>query len=109
MPEGDDLNVPILALSLLTDHCAGLTADDVGQAWPVNLPANRVLTAERAASRNLLDAQPVPSTATPHDPFRTWIGALDPEHGDVHWVHVRNSAATIAYGWIAPLAERAQR
>lgn len=69
MPEGDDLDVPILALSLLADHCAGLTADDVAQAWHVNLPASRDLTAERAASRNLLDVRPVhggPARSAPH-------------------------------------------
>lgn len=76
MPEDDDLNYPILALALLEKHGRGFTTDDVAQLWLDNLPAGRTFTAERAAYRNILDAVPVPETATHHNPFREWIGAL---------------------------------
>ncbi|MGW2093973.1 ADP-ribosylglycohydrolase family protein [Promicromonospora sukumoe] len=76
MPEDDDLNYPILALALLERHGRGFTTDDVAQLWLDNLPAGRTFTAERAAYRNILDAVPVPETATHHNPFREWIGAL---------------------------------
>jgi len=76
MPEDDDLNFAILALDLLEARGSALTTEDVAEAWLANLPAGRVFTAERAAYRNLLDARPVPSTATHHNPFREWIGAL---------------------------------
>ena len=76
MPEDDDLNFPLLALDLLEAHGADLTTEDVAEAWLANLPAGRVFTAERAAYRNLLDARPIPETATHHNPFREWIGAL---------------------------------
>lgn len=76
MPEDDDLNYPLLALDLLERHGSGFTTDDVAQAWLDNLPAGRVFTAERAAYRNILDARPVPETATYLNPFREWIGAL---------------------------------
>jgi ADP-ribosylglycohydrolase len=76
MPEDDDLNYPLLALALLERHGARLTTDDVAQAWLDDLPAGRTFTAERAAYRNLLDARPVPETATHLNPFREWIGAL---------------------------------
>ncbi|GAA4288358.1 ADP-ribosylglycohydrolase family protein [Georgenia daeguensis] len=76
MPEDDDLNYPLLALDLLERHGTGFTTDDVAQAWLDNLPAGRVFTAERAAYRNILDARPVPETATHLNPFREWIGAL---------------------------------
>ncbi|MFI2489488.1 ADP-ribosylglycohydrolase family protein [Promicromonospora kroppenstedtii] len=76
MPEDDDLNYPILALTLLEKHGRGFTTDDVAQLWLDNLPAGRTFTAERAAYRNILDAVPVPETATHHNPFREWIGAL---------------------------------
>ncbi|MFI2366546.1 ADP-ribosylglycohydrolase family protein [Promicromonospora sp. NPDC019610] len=76
MPEDDDLNYPILALALLEKHGRGFTTDDVAQLWLDNLPAGRTFTAERAAYRNILDAVPVPGTATHHNPFREWIGAL---------------------------------
>ncbi|SEP51208.1 ADP-ribosylglycohydrolase family protein [Amycolatopsis saalfeldensis] len=76
MPEDDDLNYPILALTLLETHGHGFGTDDVAQLWLDQLPAGRVFTAERAAYRNILDARPVPETATHQNPFREWIGAL---------------------------------
>ncbi|NMM34731.1 MAG: ADP-ribosylglycohydrolase family protein [Phycicoccus sp.] len=98
MPEDDDLNFPILALSLLEDHGAGFTTDDVARAWLANLPAGRVFTAERAAYRNLLDARPIPSTATHHNPFREWIGALI--RADVYgWVNPANPRAAARLAW----------
>ncbi|MFJ7213374.1 ADP-ribosylglycohydrolase family protein [Amycolatopsis sp. NPDC098790] len=85
MPEDDDLNYPMLALSLLETHGRAFTTEDVGQLWLDNLPAGRVFTAERAAYRNLLDARP--DTATFRNPFREWIGALI--RADV-------------FGWVSP-------
>ncbi|WP_423463585.1 ADP-ribosylglycohydrolase family protein [Promicromonospora sp. MS192] len=76
MPEDDDLNYPILALALLERYGRAFTTDDVAQLWLDNLPAGRTFTAERAAYRNILDGRPVPETATHHNPFREWIGAL---------------------------------
>jgi ADP-ribosylglycohydrolase len=87
MPEDDDLNYPMLALTLLEKHGRGFTTEDVAQLWLDNLPAGRVFTAERAAYRNILDARPVPETAIHHNPFREWIGALI--RADV-------------FGWVSP-------
>lgn len=98
MPEDDDLNFPILALDLLEAHGADLTTDDVAQAWLAALPAGRVFTAERAAYRNILDARPVPETATHLNPFREWIGALI--RADVHgWAHPGDVRAAAASAW----------
>jgi ADP-ribosylglycohydrolase len=87
MPEDDDLNYPMLALSLLESRGFAFTTEDVAQLWLDNLPAGRVFTAERAAYRNLLDARVVPETATYRNPFREWIGALI--RADV-------------FGWVSP-------
>ncbi|MFL1378120.1 ADP-ribosylglycohydrolase family protein [Nocardiopsis protaetiae] len=87
MPEDDDLNHPMLALELLERHGPGFTTDDVAALWLDLMPAGRVFTAERAAYRNILDARPVPETATHHNPFREWIGAL---------------IRTDLYGWTHP-------
>jgi ADP-ribosylglycohydrolase len=87
MPEDDDLNFPMLALDLLERHGRDFTTEDVAQLWLDHLPAGRVFTAERAAYRNLLEAWPVPSTATHRNPFREWIGALI--RADV-------------FGWVSP-------
>jgi ADP-ribosylglycohydrolase len=87
MPEDDDLNYPMLALTLLEAHGREFTTEDVAQLWLDHLPAGRVFTAERAAYRNLLDARVVPETATYRNPFREWIGALI--RADV-------------FGWVSP-------
>ena len=87
MPEDDDLNFAMLGLSLVEQHGADLTTDDVAGAWLANLPAGRVFTAERAAYRNLLNAVLVERVAEVWNPFREWIGAL---------------IRTDAYGWTHP-------
>jgi len=98
MPEDDDLNYPLLALDLLERHGTGLTTEDVAQAWLDNLPAGRVFTAERAAYRNILDARPVPETATHLNPFREWIGALI--RADVlGWVRPGDVPGAVRLAW----------
>ena len=98
MPEDDDLNFPLLALDLLEAHGAALTTEDVAQAWLANLPAGRVFTAERAAYRNLLEARPVPETASYQNPFREWIGALI--RTDVYgWAHPGDPLAAAELAW----------
>jgi ADP-ribosylglycohydrolase len=98
MPEDDDLNFPLLALDLLEARGPAFTTDDVAEAWLANLPAGRVFTAERAAYRNVLDARPVPETATHRNPFREWIGALI--RADVHgWAHPGDVRAAAASAW----------
>ncbi|MET3469055.1 ADP-ribosylglycohydrolase family protein [Microbacterium sp. 1262] len=99
MPEDDDLNFPILALDLLEQHGSALTTDHVAEAWLSALPAGRVFTAERAAYRNILDARPVPETATHRNPFREWIGALI--RADVHgWANPGDVRAAAHSAWI---------
>lgn len=99
MPEDDDLNYALLALALLERHGAGLTTEHVAQAWLDDLPAGRTFTAERAAYRNLLDARPVPETATYLNPFREWIGALI--RADVPgWVHPGRVHDAARLAWV---------
>jgi ADP-ribosylglycohydrolase len=87
MPEDDDLNYPLIALSLLESRGPGFTSDDVATAWLGLLPAGRVFTAERAAYRNLLLGLDPPATARYRNPFRQWIGA---------------QIRTELYGWANP-------
>jgi ADP-ribosylglycohydrolase len=99
MPEDDDLNYPLLALTLLEDSGRDFTTDDVAELWLANLPAGRVFTAERAAYRNILDARPVPETATYLNPFREWIGALI--RADVFgWVNPGNPREAARLAWV---------
>ncbi|QNP73269.1 ADP-ribosylglycohydrolase family protein [Streptomyces roseirectus] len=98
MPEDDDLNYPLLNLLLLQRHGRSFTTDDVARLWLDELPAGRTFTAERVAYRNLLTGIDPPDTATHHNPFREWIGALI--RADVHgWTNPGNphAAAEQAY------------
>ncbi|NRQ37166.1 ADP-ribosylglycohydrolase family protein [Nonomuraea sp. NN258] len=87
IPEDDDLNYPLLALSLLERHGRGFGTEDVAKLWLDELPAGRTFTAERIAYRNLLDGLEPPHTATFRNPFREWIGAM---------------IRTDVYGWVNP-------
>ncbi|MFP7707707.1 ADP-ribosylglycohydrolase family protein [Trueperella sp. LYQ141] len=98
MPEDDDINYPLLALSLLEEKGSDFTSDDVVNLWLANLSAGRVFTAERAAYRNILDARPVPESAIYINPFREWIGALI--RADVFgWVNPGNEAKAAEMAW----------
>ncbi|MFF3621800.1 ADP-ribosylglycohydrolase family protein [Streptomyces sp. NPDC002467] len=95
MPEDDDLNYPLLGLLLLQRHGKGFTTADVARLWLDELPAGRTFTAERVAYRNLLHGLEPPLTATHHNPFREWIGALI--RADVHgWTNPGDPAAAAA-------------
>lgn len=98
MPEDDDLNYPLLALDLLEGRGAAFTTDDVAELWLASMPAGRCFTAERATYRNILDARPVPETATHVNPFREWIGAFI--RGDVFgWVNPGDPLRAAQWAW----------
>ncbi|MBT2448407.1 ADP-ribosylglycohydrolase family protein [Streptomyces sp. ISL-43] len=97
-PEDDDLNYPLLGLVLLRRHGKRFTTADVGRLWLDELPAGRTFTAERVAYRNLLQGLEPPLTATHHNPFREWIGALI--RADVHgWTNPGAPAAAAAQAY----------
>lgn len=92
MPEDDDLNYPLLNLLLLQRHTKAFTTPHLATLWLDELPAGRTFTAERIAYRNLLLGLTPPQTATHHNPFREWIGALI--RADIHgWTHPGDPAA----------------
>ncbi|MFD7910337.1 ADP-ribosylglycohydrolase family protein [Streptomyces sp. NPDC059752] len=98
MPEDDDLNYPLLGLLLLQRHGKGFTTADVARLWLDELPAGRTFTAERIAYRNLLLGLEPPVTATHHNPFREWIGALI--RADVHgWTNPGDPHAAAAQAY----------
>ncbi|GAA4961687.1 ADP-ribosylglycohydrolase [Nonomuraea thailandensis] len=98
VPEDDDLNYPLLALTLLERHGRGFTTEDVARLWLDELPAGRTFTAERVAYRNLLDGVEPPATATYRNPFREWIGALI--RADVYgWANPGDPAAAAEHAW----------
>ncbi|MGW7438796.1 ADP-ribosylglycohydrolase family protein [Streptomyces sp. NPDC054849] len=98
MPEDDDLNYPLLGLLLLQRHGRDFTTADVARLWLDELPAGRTFTAERIAYRNLLLGLEPPATATHHNPFREWIGALI--RADVHgWTNPGDPATAAAQAY----------
>ncbi|MFF4579117.1 ADP-ribosylglycohydrolase family protein [Streptomyces sp. NPDC001389] len=97
-PEDDDLDHPLLGLLLLQRHGRGFTTADLARLWLDELPAGRAFTAERIAYRNLLLGLEPPLTATHHNPFREWIGALI--RADVHgWTNPGDPAAAAEQAW----------
>lgn len=98
MPEDDDLNFALLALSILEQHGHAFATEDVAAEWLSGLPAGRVFTAERAAYRNLLLGEVPPATATRHNPYRQWIGAQI--RADVHgWTHPGDPRGAARAAW----------
>ncbi|TMR07226.1 ADP-ribosylglycohydrolase family protein [Nonomuraea turkmeniaca] len=98
IPEDDDLNYPLLALSVLERHGRAFTTGDVATLWLDELPAGRTFTAERVAYRNLLDGVEPPHTAAHRNPFREWIGALI--RADVYgWVNPGDPATAAGHAW----------
>ena len=75
IPEDDDLNFTMLAVSLLERHGLDVDSADVAKIWLDFLPPGRIFTAERVACRNLLLGLLPPETAAYRNPFREWIGA----------------------------------
>ncbi|MFT4029222.1 MAG: ADP-ribosylglycohydrolase family protein [Protaetiibacter sp.] len=72
----DDLDYTLLNLLMLERYGLGFTTEDVGRTWLELLPFGKIFTAEAAAYRNLTEGVVVPVTASRHNPYREWIGAL---------------------------------
>ncbi len=75
MPEDDDLNYTVIALSLYEEKGNSFTSEDVAQAWLSRLPILGTFTAERIAYRNIVMGLLPPRSATFRNPYREWIGA----------------------------------
>ncbi|MFB7503518.1 ADP-ribosylglycohydrolase family protein [Streptomyces broussonetiae] len=78
----DDVDYTILGLDLLETHGFGFSTEQVGALWLLRLPYLQTFTAERVAYRNLVDGLRPPLTATYHNPYQEWIGALI--RADIH-------------------------
>jgi ADP-ribosylglycohydrolase len=98
MPEDDDLNFAMLALQILERHGRDFSTEEVADEWLASLPGGRVFTAERVAYRNLLLGEQPPRTATRHNPYREWIGALI--RADVYgWANPGDPASAARMAW----------
>jgi ADP-ribosylglycohydrolase len=98
MPEDDDLNFALIALSVLERYGPQFTSSNVADEWLTSLPAGRVFTAERVAYRNLLLGLRPPRTAVVRNPYREWIGAQI--RADVYgWTNPGQPAAAARMAW----------
>ncbi len=75
MPEDDDMNYPMLNLSVFERYGEGFTSEDIIQTWLALAPVLTTFTAERVAYANRLSGIEVPNTAHFRNPYREWIGA----------------------------------
>jgi hypothetical protein len=66
----------MLGLRVLETYGRGYTSRDVAQEWLRGMPFHMVYTAERVAYRNLVRGVQPPATASRHNPYREWIGAM---------------------------------
>jgi len=87
MPEDDDMNYPMLNLSVLENFGDGFTTEEIAESWLGMLPVLSTFTAERVAYLNYLQGITPPRTAVHRNPYREWIGAQI--RGDV-------------FGWVSP-------
>lgn len=75
MPEDDDMNYPMINLSVLERFGEGFTSEDIIQTWLSMAPVLTTFTAERVAYTNRLSGIEAPYTARIRNPYREWIGA----------------------------------
>ncbi|NUN68877.1 MAG: ADP-ribosylglycohydrolase family protein [Bacteroidetes bacterium] len=75
MTEDDDMNYPMLNLSVFEQYGPQFTAGDVVKTWMEMAPVLTTFTAERVAYHNALGGLQPPATATSGNPYREWIGA----------------------------------
>jgi ADP-ribosylglycohydrolase len=75
MPNDDDTNYTVLALSLIKRYGINFTPNDVADFWQDNLAILKTCTAERVAYRNFINNIEPPHSAQVRNPYREWIGA----------------------------------
>ncbi|MEZ4763903.1 MAG: ADP-ribosylglycohydrolase family protein [Calditrichia bacterium] len=98
MTEDDDMNYPMINLSVLETAGANFRTEDIAEAWLSLMPVLRSFTAERIAYINCLQLIDPPETARVNNPFREWIGAQI--RADVWgWISPGNPGNAAALAW----------
>lgn len=75
MTEDDDMNYPMINLSVYEKYGQEFLSENIMQTWMENLPVLSTFTAERVAYANTIDGFNPPETALIKNPYREWIGA----------------------------------
>ncbi len=98
MPEDDDMNYPMINLSVMEQFGTGFTTQDVIAQWMSMLPVLSTFTAERVAYVNHLNGLQPPETATVRNPYREWIGAQI--RADLWgWISPAQPSAAAQFAW----------
>lgn len=93
MPRDDDMDYPMINLSIAERLGNDWTTEDVAETWLRELPYLGVYTAERVAYRNLSLGTGVDESGLLLNPYREWIGAQI--RGDV-WGYLNPGNPSIA-------------
>lgn len=75
MTEDDDMNYPMLNLSVLEKYGKAFSTSSVAQTWMELLPVLSTFTAERVTYLNLLNGLGTEKASSVRNPYREWIGA----------------------------------
>lgn len=75
MTEDDDLNYPMINLSVYELYKEKFKTENIIQTWMELMPVLSTFTAERIAYVNALNGILPPETAMVRNPYREWIGA----------------------------------
>ncbi|MEO8232346.1 MAG: ADP-ribosylglycohydrolase family protein [Ignavibacteriota bacterium] len=75
MTEDDDMNYPLINLSLFEKYGEEFLTEHVIQTWLESLPVLSTFTAERVAYANIIAGFSPSETALIRNPYREWIGA----------------------------------
>jgi len=75
MTEDDDMNYPMINLTVFEKYGEGFSTEQVSQTWMDNMSVLSTFTAERVAYANTISGIQPPATALIRNPYREWIGA----------------------------------
>ncbi len=98
MTEDDDMNYPMINLSVYERYGKDFTTEDIIQTWMEMIPVLSTFTAERVAYLNTLNGILPPATATIRNPYREWIGAQI--RADIWgWISPAQPSLAAEYAW----------
>lgn len=98
MTEDDDMNYPMLNLTVAEEYGDTFTTENVIQTWMRLAPVLSTFTAERVAYMNALNGITPPETARARNPYREWIGAQI--RADVWgWISPAQPARAAQFAW----------
>jgi len=98
MTEDDDMNYPMINLSVYEQYGENFSTENVIQTWMEMMPVLSSFTAERVAYINALNGLLPPKTALHRNPYREWIGAQI--RADIWgWVSPGQPLRAAEYAW----------